>query len=105
MRRMKRTVFSLMTALVTAIPCPLLAGDYFNGQEIYEKHCASCHGSDGRGLSADTPDFTRGDSLFSSDLELFDVIANDSDTMHGFKHILSNEEILDVISYLRGLER
>lgn len=71
------------------------------GKRLYEKHCMSCHGSDGRPQFPPTPDFSRGEGLFKTDKELFDATMNGKLSMPGYRGILSENEVLDIISYIR----
>jgi len=49
------------------------------------------------------PDFSQGDTLLQSDLELLNSIQDGKNMMPAYRGILSNMEILDVIAYLRTL--
>ena len=54
---------------------PAQAADIFKGREVYELHCQTCHGIDGRSIEPGTPDFSRGESLFAPDSELVPPLA------------------------------
>lgn len=79
------------------------AGDVFNGERVYRAHCSGCHGARGRGELPDSPNFTRGDGLMRSDLALLDAIETGRNAMPGYRGVLSEEEILDVITFVRTL--
>lgn len=79
------------------------AADVFGGQRIYQSHCAGCHGARGRPELPGAPDFSRGDGLMRGDLAVLDVVAEGQRAMPGYRGVLSNEEMLDVIAYLRTL--
>jgi len=81
------------------------AADYFNGGQVYEMHCQSCHGVDGRSMVPGTPDFTTGDTLFRPDSDLFRQIREGKGVMPAYRGILQDDEIRDVIAYLRSLQR
>ena len=83
----------------------LSAADYFNGREIYDLHCQGCHGVDGVSLAPGTPDFSRGDGLFKTDVELFQQIRGGGSAMPAFRGILTDDEVRDVIAYVRSLQR
>ena len=51
------------------------------------------------------PDFRRGEGLFRSDDDLLQFIRNGSGMMPAYRGLLSDRDILDVISYLRTLRR
>lgn len=77
-----------------------------NGQRLYTRHCASCHGDDGRPVTIGTPEFSRRSrTMFQTDRVLMDKIKNGQGTMPAFAGILRDGEILDVIAYTRTLFR
>ena len=79
------------------------AADVFNGKSVYATYCQGCHGRSGRGEMAGTPNFSRGGTLMKPDLSLYRQIADGKNAMPGFRGVLSEHEILDVISYIRTL--
>ena len=81
------------------------AADIYNGKEIYSLHCETCHGSDGRSIEPGTPDFSSGESLFVSDSHLMRVLREGVGSMPAYRGLLSDAEILDVIAYVRTLQR
>jgi len=81
------------------------AADYFNGREVYELHCQSCHGFDGRSMDPGTPDFTRGESLFVPDSDIYRGIRDGVGAMPAYRGLLEDSEILDVIAYVRSLQQ
>lgn len=81
------------------------AADIFAGQAIYEVHCANCHGFDGRPLIPGSPDFTRGEGLLNPDAVLIDTIRSGRNLMPAFNRIISEQEMLNVLDYVRTLYR
>ncbi|MBM2838338.1 MAG: hypothetical protein HW415_963 [Deltaproteobacteria bacterium] len=96
-------------------------GDPEKGKAVYDKYCFYCHGREGRGdgaiAIAVTPhpaDFV-GDKkkMAKSDEELFESISegikrdigSEEMAMPRWKDILSEEEIWDVLAYVRELSR
>ena len=79
------------------------AGDVFNGKQVYKNHCANCHGTSGSGEIGNAPDFARGEGLMQSDVSLMEEISRGKGTMPGYQGVLTDQEILDVISYIRIL--
>jgi cytochrome c6 len=86
-------------------PASVNATDIFNGQLVYETHCLGCHGVDGMPLVPGTPDFTLGQTLDKPDRPLFEAISFGINLMPGYDGIINNQEILDVIAYIRTLRR
>jgi len=81
------------------------AADVFNGRSVYETHCSSCHGEDGTSMMPGTPDFTSGELTVRPDTTLLAQIREGTDFMPAYRGILSDSEILDVIAYIRSLQR
>ena len=92
-----------LALLAVTWPAPGAAGDRGNGRVLYEMHCIGCHGEGGHSLDPTVPNFANGDGLFLMDSELLDRIRQGNQTMPAFRGLLSDQEIRDVISYLRTL--
>lgn len=90
----------LVLALITNVS---QASDITKGEVLYITHCVSCHGKSGVSDMADAPDFSQYNSLIKSDIELLDTISQGKNAMPLYKGTLSDEEIFDVIAYLRTL--
>jgi mono/diheme cytochrome c family protein len=87
--------------LLTALSGPLCAADVFKGKTVFETYCEICHGDNGQGQIPGTPNFTRGERLIQSDVSLFESISAGRNAMPGFRGILTENEILDAITYIR----
>ena len=72
-----------------------------NGKKVYEMYCAQCHGEDGRPLTSDIPDFTRRNGMMKPDPELLGVIYNGVGVMPGYRGIISDNDIRDVLDYIK----
>jgi mono/diheme cytochrome c family protein len=88
-----------------------LAGDPAKGKAVYEKHCLSCHGQEGRGngpmgslLIPPATDYTES-TKGKSDAELLHTIkeGRPGTAMRSFKGWLSKQEMRDVLAYVRVL--
>lgn len=75
-----------------------------NGQRIFAAHCAACHGMTGTPVMPNAPAFSRGERLMQPDVMLLQSIKFGRAAMPGFMGMLSDREILDVISFLRTLQ-
>lgn len=73
-----------------------------SGKELYHTLCQACHTSDGQGAhgAGDYPSFA-GNERLRSPYYPIDVIINGFRGMPGFGDMLSNEQIADVVDYLR----
>jgi len=124
---MRRDMIAIMFALAVALsPGVLLApdaqaktGDVDKGEAIYQKRCLQCHGDEGDGLGPAAErlnppprDFTLG--LFKFPTSAFDAdLPNDDDLMRmvrdgmpgtampGWRDLLSEQDMWDVIAYLK----
>jgi mono/diheme cytochrome c family protein len=91
-----------------------LAGDATKGKVIFEKHCLSCHGADGKGtgpmgtlLTPPAANYTSDSSRLKSDAELLHTIqeGRTGTAMRSFKRWLTKQEMRDVLAYVRVLSR
>jgi len=82
------------------------------GRAVYERHCALCHGPEGRGdgklatsLSPRPGNLISAQTSAKSDQELLKIIDNGRPrtAMMGFRDQLSEEEQRAVLAYIRSL--
>ena len=90
----------LLLALAGAAT-PLRAADVNNGRQIYNQHCASCHGPAGLSTMPNAPHVARSGTLLQPDVMLLASIRAGRNAMPGYAGILKDQEILDVIAYMR----
>lgn len=94
----------LVVALTAVVAAPsALAADPTNGRQLYMNHCQNCHGANGIGQFPGMPDFSRGESLFRPDIEVVRVIRSGRGMMPAYQGLLTEEELLDVVAFLRTL--
>ncbi len=97
-----------------AILCVIIAGgiyeatafaaDPVNGGRLYKTHCETCHGPTGSGSAMPgLPDFRRGEGLFQPDPVLVQYLEDGRGIKPAFRGLMSTQELLDVIAYLRTL--
>jgi cytochrome c6 len=80
------------------------AADSLKGAKIYNERCADCHGSGGVPTMPGVPDFSRNQRLMQNDLVLVKSISIGKGMMPAFQGLLTEQEIFDVIAYLRTLQ-
>ena len=99
---MMRTI-RISAALVLIALCASWAhaADTQNGAKLYGQYCDSCHGPNGKGNFAGTPDFSRTNIMMRSDGALFTSIRAGRGAMPGFLGILRERDLFDVIAFLR----
>lgn len=90
-------------ALALAASLPSAASDLANGGKHYRTHCARCHGTNGKSVMAGVPDFDRPGALMQSDQSLLPRIQSGKRACPGYRGILSEQEIFDVIAFIRTL--
>ena len=108
-------VFALSGVVFSLAGSSVFAQDYQGnpkgGEALYQQHCLRCHGAKGDGngpegkyLIIPPADF-HSTSNTKMDSELFIIIKFGLifSPMHGWADRLTDEEILDVISYIRFL--
>lgn len=94
----------LCLLLVLALATNLTqASETKKGKELYSLYCSDCHGAMGISIMPDAPSFAKNESLMKSDFDLFDSISKGNNAMPLYQGILSDQEILDVITYIRTL--
>lgn len=95
-------LFCLVT-ISAGLSGAVYAADEIEGKKIYEAHCAACHGSDGFSIMPDAPNFARSEQLLRPDSFVRDAIKEGGGAMPAYQGILTDEQILDVIAYMRTL--
>lgn len=86
-------------------PCIGAAADIMQGRNQYETYCRNCHGEDGHGVVAGAPDFSRGQGLMKPDAALVSGLKSAKGGMPSYQGILRDQQLLDVVAYLRTLQR
>ena len=95
---------SLLAVAALAFACgACVAADVNKGAELYARHCAGCHGARGVPPSPSTPNLTKTESLMRPDAALATLIRNGRMAMPGYRGILRDSEVYDVIAVLRTL--
>jgi cytochrome c oxidase cbb3-type subunit 3 len=107
------TLALLFVALSTSVVlAQAIRGDSKAGQGVYEQQCLRCHGAklDGNGpdsqdLIVQPADLRSQISRSKTDWELLVAISNGVlfSPMHSFRGKLTDEQMLDVLSYIRSI--
>lgn len=100
-----RRAFAVPALALALGAFPASAADLARGSQIFALHCATCHGPSGQGGIPGAPKFNRGERLLQSDRALAESVRRGRNVMPSFAGVLRDREILDVISYLRTLQR
>lgn len=91
-----------LCALVMASQAAV-AANLVRGQQLFQMHCAACHGLRGEGIAPEAPKFQLGERLDQPDMMLLQSVKTGKKTMPPFFGILKDTEILDVLGYVRTL--
>lgn len=81
------------------------AADIFNGQSVYESRCSMCHGERGKGEMPGTPDLSKQQGMQKSDRNLLKRLSSGKGSCPPFGGIIRDQNLKDVISYLRTMRR
>ncbi len=104
---------SPLAAEVSSIPAPESSLLLHFGQTVYEAHCASCHGTDGRGMPPQYPPLAGNPSIqMQSAVNAIRMVLNggfppgtaDNPKPYGmppFAQRLSDDEVAAVVTYIR----
>jgi cytochrome c6 len=101
MRKMTRLFW--MVAMMAGASGTAMAANFVQGQQLYQMHCAACHGGRGEGVMPDAPKFRLGERLDQPDMVLMQSVKTGKKTMPPFFGILQDGQILDVLAYVRTL--
>lgn len=102
--------FVLLSVFSSVVFARAIRGDSKAGQGVYERQCLRCHGAqlDGNGpesqdLIVQPADLRSQISRSKTDWELLVAISNGVlfSPMHSFRGKLTDEQMLDVLSYIR----
>ena len=77
---------------------------------LYKSKCAACHGADGAGdtsvgKSMKIRDLRSADVQKQTDAQLTDIITTGKSTMPGYKGKLSDDQIKQLVGYIRELAK
>jgi len=102
--KIRYTKLRLLAPLLLALGSGAsLAADMIKGGNIYASHCAACHGASGVSVMPGAPAFARNEGLLRPDMMLLTSIKSGKNAMPAFQGILSDQDILNVIAFLRTL--
>lgn len=97
---MKSKIY-LLALLLGAMGGAAQAADTVKGGRLYALHCISCHGGAGVKVAPGVPSFERGQGLQRPDFTLMQATRMGKNAMPAFQGLLGNQDILDIIAYLR----
>ncbi len=96
--------YQLAVLLLLSIATTVEAGDPFSGHHVYTQHCLQCHSEDGSGNMVAIPNFRQGEGLLQPDYVLTETLKQGLGAMPAYRGLLNDNELADVITYLRTLQ-
>lgn len=100
---MKVWIFVALVAQALGWSGSALAANVVRGQQLYNMHCAACHGQRGEGVMPEAPKFRMGERLDQPDMILMQSVRTGKKAMPPFFGVLQDAQILDVLAYVRTL--
>lgn len=94
---------ALPVALALILSTPAHAINLARGQQLFNLHCASCHGVNGIPVAPNAPSFAMRERLEQSDMALMMSVKMGKNTMPPFFGLLKDQEIADILQYVRTL--
>jgi len=95
----------VLSLTLLATPPSLRAADANNGRQLYNQHCAGCHGPRGISVMPNAPHIADGSVLLQPDAAILASIRSGKKVMPAYAGILKDAQILDVVAYMRTLRR
>ena len=95
------TKVSLWLSFLLLLSLPAFAGNPMVGAGLYTKHCANCHGANGKAILDGAPDLHINQLMSKTDEQLANTVKMGRGTMPSYQGLMTEEQIEDVIAYLR----
>lgn len=77
--------------------------DLARGQQLYNLHCASCHGITGIPVMPETPNLAMREGMNKPDIVLMQALKMGGRTKPPFFGRLNDQELLDILQYVRTM--
>lgn len=95
--------FLIMLLATAVVAGNAYALDMKRAKSNYDRYCAACHGFNGMSVMPDTPHLRMNEGLLQTDLQILDKLKRGSSRKPPMSGILSEQDLLEVISYSRTL--
>ena len=103
-------IVSTIMSLIPFLPALAMEEQAQPGKALFQQYCQDCHGPqrDGRGvlrpfLEQDPANLTSQMTQAKTDQELFSIIKRGGGEMHGWADTFTDEQVLDLVQYIRAL--
>ncbi|MFA7269583.1 MAG: c-type cytochrome [Sterolibacterium sp.] len=92
-----------ISLLLVVASFPTSAIDLARGQQLYNLHCASCHGITGIPVMPGTPNLAMREGMSQPDVVIIQALKMGKNNKPPFLGRLNDLELLDVIQYTRNI--
>jgi len=99
---MNKKITLILFVLLQTYALQVFANDVFKGREVFMRECMACHGESGEGKLPGLTNFKEGQTLFKTDSVLIDIVRDGKGVMPSFNGLLADEDIRNVVAYLRS---
>lgn len=104
-RLARRCAGALSGALLAVAALQAGAADIVRGAEMYQRHCAGCHGQNGVSTWPGAPNIARREGMLQTDQALLQKLRVGRGAKPGFQGMMSDQDIFNAIAYSRTLMR
>ena len=105
MRRIGRSSSARGLGLLLLTLLSVGAADATTSRELFETNCAVCHGIDGAPVLPNAPRFSEGERMEKTDAQLLTSLSDGLNVMPPWKGVLSEQEMREILAYVRSLAR
>ncbi|GJL58550.1 MAG: hypothetical protein NPIRA03_14070 [Nitrospirales bacterium] len=105
----RAVIVSTVMGLIPFLPAFAIEEQAQSGKALFQQYCQDCHGTqrDGRGplrpfLEQDPANLTSQMTQDKTDQELFSMIKTGGGEMHGWTDTFTDEQVLDLVQYIRA---
>ncbi len=107
---MKRVIRASIVVMALAFVFSTVAFAADTGADLFKAKCASCHGADGKGETTmgknlKVKDLGSSEVQAKSDADLTTVISDGKKPMPAYKGKLTDDQIKDLVKYIRSLKK
>jgi mono/diheme cytochrome c family protein len=103
-------IVSTIMSLIPFLPALATEERAQPGKTLFQQYCQDCHGpqKDGRGvlrpfLEQDPANLTSQMTQAKTDQQLFSIIKNGGGEMHGWADTFTDQQVLELVQYIRAL--
>jgi len=98
---MNKKIIVIIFVMFQVSALEAVENDVLKGRDVFMQKCMGCHGEAGEGKLTGQPNFKEGDAFFKSESVLIDIIREGKGVMPSFNGLLSDEEIRNVVVYIK----